>query len=504
MHRIFPLFIFMIFGYFLMSGNFHARLGMIDDHEIALFLGPDGRIPAYEIPHILGNTEVGKWGTYLRYRPSYYTLRVIETALFRDNAFLWYASRYLMFVASMYLCFLILSTYVPRLISYFFIFALFTLPFWPDLMTRLGPSEIYTVPGLLLFAYGLQKNKLLPLSLGYAIAVGSKENFLILFPILLIWIYAQWKSGKLAGRPIIAALLLTVYTFFITGGILLATARAGTDIYGTDISYRYRVTKFFYDIPQIISDRRVLPVFLLVAGSLILAIHEAVRTGIRTFATRSAGRIVGFIGTTLVVLASQYVFYINQLPSNSRYDFPAVPLIPVLALASSLLIIEVTSKKKYAHSIRLGIFIGILTTCIALIARSGYDHIQTQSHRNAVITRTFDTALSRADNEISANPESTVVFVSTRFIDFEPIVSVSRYLTAKQIPNRFMLHFTPDPALSDPLGRQLQDRITAASQGKPDPEKLFDRFSPYADGGEQMCIYFGSAQLVGCREIARF
>lgn len=504
MRRIFPLFIFIIFGYFLTAGNFNARLGMIDDHEIALFLGPDGRIPAYEIPRVIGTTEVGKWGTYLRYRPSYYTLRVVETALFRDNAVLWYVSRYILFVGSMYLGFLILSSFVPRLVSYFFIFVLFTLPFWPDLMTRLGPSEIYTVPGLLLFAYGLQKNKLLPLSLGYVLCVGSKENFLILFPLLLVWIYSMWKSGRMARRSLITVLLLSVYTFFITGGILLATSRAGTDIYGVDISYRYRVTKFIYDIPRIIRDRRVLPVFILIAASLLLSTREVSRMGIRKFVKSRAGKIVGCIGVILIVIASQYIFYINQLPSSSRYDFPAVPLIPVLALAASLLIIEVTQKSKYARTIGLGVYIAVLIASCALIVRRGYDHIQIQSRRNAEITRTFDASLNRAVSALSDNPEATVVFVSTRFIDFEPIVSVSRYLSAKQVSNRFMLHFTPDPLLTDPLGRQLQDRIAAASQGKPDPEKLFDRFSPYEDGGERMCVYFGAAELTGCREIARF
>ncbi len=260
--KIIPLIVFAIFGFYLMGANFQAKLGIIDDHEIAWLLGPDGRVSIREFVPTLLKTEVRQWGTYLRYRPSYYALRVAETALWKDKATLWYGTRYVIFVVSMLLMYWILSNYVPGIVAYAVIFYVFTMPFWPDLLTRLGPSEIYAVPASLIFAYGILKNRLWMVAIGYAVCVGAKENFLVLFPFLLAWIFCKWKAKKLQKRDWLVTLILTIYTTFIVTAILVATAKAGTDVYGTQISYRYRITKFIWDIPKIIADRHVLPVMI--------------------------------------------------------------------------------------------------------------------------------------------------------------------------------------------------------------------------------------------------
>ncbi len=158
--RWLPWIVFAVFGFYLIGNNFNAKLGMIDDHEIAMFLGSDGKVSVDEFPKEILKTEIGQWGSYLRYRPSYYTLRVLETALWRDDARLWYLSRYLMLVVSMVLGYQIMIMYFPQIVSYLFIFYIMTMPFWPDMLTRLGPSEMYALPAVLLFVYGLIKNKL--------------------------------------------------------------------------------------------------------------------------------------------------------------------------------------------------------------------------------------------------------------------------------------------------------------------------------------------------------
>ncbi|OJX66511.1 MAG: hypothetical protein BGO94_06490 [Micrococcales bacterium 72-143] len=59
----------------------HARLGLIDDHEILRFLGSDHRLLLWEIPSVLGTTELANWGEDGRFRPAYYFLRAVEVAL---------------------------------------------------------------------------------------------------------------------------------------------------------------------------------------------------------------------------------------------------------------------------------------------------------------------------------------------------------------------------------------------------------------------------------------
>lgn len=467
MKKWLPLLVFAAFAYYLVFPNFGAKLGIIDDHEIALFLGNDGKIKPLEIPGvIIDQTEVGKWGSYLRYRPSYYTLRVIETALWRDNATMWYVSRYLMLVLSLFLGWKILSIYFPRIVSYLVIFYMMTMPFWPDILTRLGPSEIYALPAVLLFTYGLIKNELWMISLGYLIAVGSKENLLILFPILLLWVLIKFLQKKLNKTEVVAVILMTIYTLFIVGGILVATAKAGTDVYGTQISYRYRITRFVWDIPKIIQDRHILPALL------ILVI------GIFTKKFRHVG--VGII--ILAVAATQYIFYINQLPSNMRYDFPALLLFPILDLVAILLLLAIFAKHKYAKSLKILMYVGLSTLCIFYIFHRGYTLIHNQAIKNSKLSSEFDSKINKAVYAIRENPDATIVFVSSHSHDFEPIVSVQRYLDSKKISNILMLQYIiPFEDLkelkADPLAEMLQN----AMKGIANEDRLFKRFTTYKE-----------------------
>jgi hypothetical protein len=75
----------------LLTGTqiFRANWGLIDDHQIFTFLGPDLKLPASEIwSTLLTKTEVGQLQG--RFRPSYYLITVVETSLFGPDVHLWY------------------------------------------------------------------------------------------------------------------------------------------------------------------------------------------------------------------------------------------------------------------------------------------------------------------------------------------------------------------------------------------------------------------------------
>jgi len=483
-----PWLIFALFGFFLVGNNFSAKLGMIDDHEIANFLGSDGKIGLSEIPKVIMTTEVGQWGEYLRYRPVYYTLRVIESSLWRDNASLWYFSRYLMLVVSMWLGFKILTTYFPKIVSYLFIFYTMTMPFWPDLLTRLGPSEIYTVPAILLFVYGLVQNKLWMVSLGYAVCVGSKENFLVLFPILLGWAGFKAYTSKLTRNELIATIALSLFTFVIVGSILVATAKAGTDIYGTQISYRYRITRFIWDIPKIIMSRHMIPSLFILAAGLFLGMKKQ----------------VGLMLVILAMIASQYIFYVNQLPSNMRYDFPALLLFPVLDLVAMSMIITYFSKKKLSSVVKIGVYSVMILIFSVYIFHRGYTLVHRQAVKNAAETRGFASEIYKAVAIIKDKPNSVIIFNSERYIDFEPIASVSRFLTTAGVSNEFRLYYNPPKTTADPM--ELDDRLKQVMNGELGTDHIFDRFSTYTtDDKPCYSLTFGPAIPVpGCPAIAKF
>ncbi|MBP9670648.1 hypothetical protein KBD75_04590 [Candidatus Woesebacteria bacterium] len=491
-----PWLIFALFGYFLLGNNFSAKLGMIDDHEIAHLLGSDGKISLYQIPSVIMGTEVGQWGKYLRFRPSYYMLRVVEASLWGDNATLWYISRYLMIVLSMWIGFQILLTYFPNIISYLFVFYAMTMPFWPDLLTRLGPSEIYTIPAILLFVYGMMKNRLWMLAIGYTVCVGAKENFLILFPLLLLWSASRAYTKKLTRGELITTIILTLYTLTIVGAILVATAKAGTDIYGTQISYRYRITKFVWDIPKIVWSRHMIPSLLVFLAGIVVSVKKIKSSPI--------AKHVALMLTILVVIASQYVFYVNQLPSNMRYDFPALLLFPILDLVAMSMIITYFAKHKSGTVIKIGLYGLMMLIFSFYILHRGYDLIHLQSIKNTTESRGFERVLQSAQKMIKENPSTSIVFVSERFIDFEPIVSVARYLNANGVSNQFQLYYNPPKTTNDPM--ELDDRLKQVMMGNLGTDHVFDRFSKYREARDKcFSITFGSSlPLSECPEIARF
>lgn len=492
-----PWIVFAIFGFYLVGNNFQAKLGMIDDHEIAMFLGSDDKVSVDEIPKEIMRTEVGQWGTYLRYRPSYYTLRVLETSLWKDNARLWFVSRYLMLVVSMVIAFKIMSLYFPQIVSYMFIFYAITMPFWPDMLTRLGPSEMYALPAVLVFAYGMIKNNLWMMSFGYIVAVGSKENLLILFPILLVWFIAKAIKKSLSRYDWFATAIMTVFTFFVVGAIVVATMKAGTDVYGAQISYPERITKFVWDIPQIVKNRHLMPAL----GVFVLGL------GLNIFKYKSK-QIYGNLGIAsiiLLVIASQYIFYANQLPSNSRYDFPALLLFPVLDLVAIKLILLLTNKKLH-HLVKFSLYICLILIFGAYMVKRGYTLVHIQSKKVVAQTVEFNINLEKVIKAAESNPTAHIVYVSQRFIDFEPVISVSRYLDSNKIANQMTISYIQEPYLSDPLGLDLEDRFVKSMNGEITEDKSFERFSPISEL-KIPCysITFGSAlPLPTCPEIARF
>lgn len=453
-----------------MGGLFGAKLGMIDDHEIPYFLGSDGAITLAELPSVIDKTELGAWGEYLRFRPSYYTLRVMETMLWRDNATLWFMTRYLLLAISMWWGMRIMSHYFPKILSYLFIFYVLTMPFWPDLLTRLGPSEIYGVPALLGFAYGYVFNKPYLILLSYIVAVGAKENFLFLLPLLLLWIWQQVNKRQMTKWLWATSLIAIAYTGWIVAAILVATGRAGADIYGEAISYRYRVTRFVWDIPKIIVERKM---YVSLAAAILMIV-----TWIRKPKDKQVLNILLTMLAVYGVIASQYIFYPNQIPTLMRYDYPVMILFRVADMVALYYFGNYLFSHWQKKLLLPGMYILIGIVLAASIYKSQYKLITMQAQKVVKSTNTFSSKLNVITSKAKSEPESTLVFVSDFWLDFEPIISLSRHLTARGINNIMILAYTPDTTLTDPLGIELQQRFIDSMNGSVTDDTSFIRFSP--------------------------
>lgn len=483
---ILPWAVFTLFAYFLIGQNFGAKLGIIDDHEIATFLGPDGKVGIEELVPTLMTTEVGQWGVATRYRPSYYSMRILETAIWRDDARLWYGARFISLVISMVLAWKILSIYFPGVIAYLFVFYALTMPFWPDILTRLGPSEIYAVPALLFFVYGLIKNNLAMITISYLVAVGGKENLLILLPILVVRLVILAINKKLSKSELFANLFSLGYTIFIIMGVVIATNRAGVDFYLNNISYSERISQTWEMIPTIIQNRHMAVPLLAFGLAIVFAWWQKLFARVRQHA---------WLGITLLLIAlSQYVFYNNILPTNGRYDFPALLLFPIFDLVVAKMLIQLSAKLQIAKYIKLAIYLGLCIFMLAFIVKRGYVLTQNSARNNAILTAKFDANLNQVTEVARLNPESTLVFVSNKYFSFEPMISVARFLTARKIANKIVIDYTREPKVDDPLGIELETRITDSMEGNLTDDKSFERFSPKSQlEGECYSVTFSPA-----------
>lgn len=496
--KLVPWMVFFVFGFYLMGDLFGAKLGMIDDHEIPLFLGTNGVITLAEYPGVLASTEVGEWGNNLRFRPSYYALRILETMLWKDNATLWYFTRYILLVISMWMGWRIMSSYFPKILSYLFVFYILTMPFWPDILTRLGPSEIYGIPALIGFVYGYVFNKPWLLLTSFVVAVGAKENFMFLLPLFIIWIWQMSREQKMTKLLWIGCIVALGFTVWIVSAILVATSKVGVDFYGEAISYRYRVTRFVWDIPKIIMERKM----FFSAGILVLMIVNFIKT------PKKEGNIYALITLLCVygVIASQYIFYPNQIPTLMRYDFPVMIMFRVADLIALYYLTNHLFKHWLKKLVTPGIYILLTLIMIAFIVRSQYSLIKVRGANVATNTNSFAGKIELITNKAKAEPEANLMFVSTFWLDFEPVISLARYLTAKGVKNNMILSYTPDPALTDPLGIELQKRFLNSMNGIATEDTSFEHFSPRRELKEPCySITFGKATPIpSCPLLASF
>src|SRR5579872_7385861 len=75
----------------------HGRFYMMDDPTILSWLRADGRLHLADLPQIIRESEIFKFGEDSRCRPVYWILRMTETALWGDRTALWFSMRVFLF-----------------------------------------------------------------------------------------------------------------------------------------------------------------------------------------------------------------------------------------------------------------------------------------------------------------------------------------------------------------------------------------------------------------------
>jgi len=464
----------LLLSFVLIGCTLRAQWGMIDDHEIMHFLslGSAGQLSLRDLPRLLmENTEVGS--VIPRFRPSYYTLRLLETWLWGDWPGAWYACRIVMFALSAVLFWLCLDAWIGILPATLVLLFCLTLPFWADMWCRLGPSEAYCVVGTALFAYGALRLMRWPQSfddqtihqtawwyvlIGTLTASGSKENFLLLVPAVWFIGYVLWRQrrfGWISGTALIA---VSAWGAFVGARVVMGVTAFGTDIYGNSAEATQKLLLVCTALRRVIQTNAwwISAAFVTTVGGFLLLSRDRSRT---VYCLKNFFWLLGLSAGFLILYASQYAFYAGQWPCGTRYDFPGVLVIPlwwVTVAFFSLRIFGVLGLHASVHkTLRAGLLVGLC----CLISLKGFGSTTGPCCRNANRTTDFTRRLDRVVKSLSEEPDRPLMIVCCRTPScYEPVYSVQRFLKSKGVRNPLFLRIenvVPQSALDENLLRKL-------------------------------------------------
>ncbi len=446
-----------------------SNFGIIDDHEIALYLGSDHSIKLAELLPVLLTTEVGKPGSSLRYRPAYYALRLTEAFAWGDNVRLWYRFRLLILASFLAACWSIASNYWGIFFSGMAFANLLRLHFWSDLFARLGPAETYAILGCTLCLWAYQtisksmsvksetKTKLawLLLYVGCAICVGVKENFIPLI-IPVIYFSLLHRKSRSWGKFQLATLAgCVLWTAFIAISVIVALSKSSADVYANSVS--------LIDRGLVVADgllkKHSLIIFTLTVTGYVLVLRNSALTF-----KKWIDAYVAFGVITWLVLISQHVFYNGNWPQGNRYDFPGVFIAALFYLVTLHFIVAWLRSKqyfKYQHTNRyLSIFVIMLT------ASGNYAHISNAVEENIHSTQAFAHTMETISHLARAQEDEPVIIEVGDYSQYEPAVSYARFLPFYQITNPIFLSVDrlPEFELNSKFDQHIFEHLHSISQ----------------------------------------
>jgi hypothetical protein len=455
-NKLAALAIALIFSFALFGLNLQSRYWIIDDHEIVKNL-PVGEVNVDKLKALWNDTEVGRWGKVARFRPSYYFFYIFETITYGEIPGVWYFVRICMLIAFIYSILRFLSYYLRWLDSVIILTSVFAYHYWSDMLSRLGPGENYALLGCALYLLGflsLWRNEnqsrwsYLTLFVGYLIAAGAKENFLILvFPMVPLLI-----RRRRLGLPILplnfVIFLSVAYTAWIAGSLLVYFQKTGVDFYAVSVTPKDRALKLI----SIFHSR----IFLLLNAAFLLRILSARSYERFFFSTRQS---IGFFIVLNALISSQFVFYNGEWPTGMRYDFPGQLILPILFAYGVIEIRHYLELSTNAQALtRVVNAFGLLVFLAILLPRASYHVGKAWDNRNR--TRQFESKIGAIKQATSNDSKKYIILYAREPMDLEPVVSVRRFLRLHAVVNPQIVRY----GISDELARQnsLNEQIARA------------------------------------------
>jgi hypothetical protein len=490
----------------ILAPTIYSWYDTIDDHVIVQWLGPTHALSLNGVWNQLTDMHFGPLadlGDKTRFRPVFHCYWLIETALLGDNPSLYHALRAAYFGlflgALIWLSAPTLGIAIATLAT-----ALFALrPFWGGVWAyTFGVAEQIAAVGLAIAAVGYGQaifawlNKkprdcraVLIVSVGTAIAIGSKENFLFLLLPLAATIGAFYRLRSLRSVYFAVSLPFIVFSVFCFVKVASINIGARVDEYGYDLSLSHLIHGLF-----------AAPGFLAFALTsevgAIIAAYIALRNSTleRQRLVSAAQAFLLCVTLLCAYLIWEMFFYNGRLPSGMRYDFPfrLLPMIIVGAFAAFLIVVFPSN----ARRLRLAAVL-----CLSLVAtwkptdfnfRVVYDRALKESLR----TQKFHTDLDKLASKARLNPTWPIVIEVDNVWDYEPAKTFDAWAAYKAIMNPVVLHVAiPANTAMSPFEAELVQLMKKwAAQGLHGHFAPIDNFSRFLTEGR--CLVVSAAPII--------
>ena len=228
----------------------HAWYNILDDHQIVEWLGATYALYPSRVWNDLLDMNFGMESD--RFRPLFFCYQLMETALLGDHPSLYYALRMIYFGlflgAMIWLSAPTLGIVIGSLITMLFALQ----PFWGGVWTwSHGVTEQLAALGLAITTVGYghaivtwvekassDRHAVLTVSVGTAIAIGCKENFLFLLLPLAVTIGALHRLRAVKSVDFAISLPFIAFSLFCLVNIASIFAGSKVDFYLVDLSLK--------------------------------------------------------------------------------------------------------------------------------------------------------------------------------------------------------------------------------------------------------------------------
>lgn len=442
-HRSFKVFtcVFnVVLAVYIFKSTPYIGFGPVDDHEIIRYLGPDRHLRLSEIfSTLIRDTEVGDLGINGRFRPSYYIVRLFETFVFGAREYLWFSFRISIVVISSIMLSLVifelfrnLSVLITTTLSSALSLLVLSQPSWPDIVMRLGPSEIFLVGGLVAFLYlsvlYLHDQSRQRLWFGALITamftIGTKENAAVLLVLTGIFALLSYKRRPFSRSQKLFTVAVGILGFLIILIPIINTVNTATDIYGN----QRNIGQLWSDGLDYFSSTSGTRNSVLFAFAIFLLRVTFIKqkTQFRLLLVR--GYVLIFVN---LVSISEYIFYRGQF-TEPRYRV-LTDLTEVLQVLFVIaLVIEVLYNQQLQLVIRQGTV--AVTSCILCVLSSvqyvdSAQEFEKIGEQKIEGSKKFKSQISHIGDKLKKDDFDSVVIIINNVWEYEPAFSISHFIS---------------------------------------------------------------------------